>query len=600
MVRAPTLAVLLSAAALAACGDARHPTTRAGSSCDGCHGQGPLGAPPPALSGAIASTDPRVGAHAAHLASDLAHPPVSCGDCHVVPRTVGDPGHFTPGDSIVTFGPRARAGGAAPTYDRTTGTCASTACHAQPGAAVPAPRWAAGALPGDRCGHCHGQPPPRPHPVWKACDRCHGGGTPTAPGVVPGPGHLSGTVDATRFHPGGWISQHGAAALGGDASCRSCHGPDLFSDASPLSCNTCHGEGGCGACHGVPPATGAHAVHHDGGGKPAYGAVTVIADDGPAGGPRYRFGCGQCHPVDSAHHLDGTVEVDLSPAGAPAGSLKARNGAGAAYVKAPGEPAGRCSEVACHSSGQDAPVFVTTPRWDDPTGLGCDGCHGNPPRYASGGPGSPTANSHVWVETDPTLGAIAGGHWGDLPSWGHQDLGHPLDPATAGASPITCQTCHYDTVDPAHTGPSGFYYLDTTSRYDVEPGLAGIVGCTSCHTGAAGAPPAQGGAVSPLKHVNGTRDLAFDPRTSAAGYARLPPAPNIPAFPYWRRPAGLSSTRADVRMDGDTLSLHLGNARWDAATKTCTNVACHLSQTSVTWGATTSLSDACKSCHNFF
>jgi predicted CxxxxCH...CXXCH cytochrome family protein len=245
-------------------------------------------------------------------------------------------------------------------------------------------------------------------------------------------------------------------------------------------------------------------------------------------------------------------------------------------------------------------VFVTTPRWDDLTGLGCDGCHGNPPRYASGGPSSPTANSHVWVETDPTLGAIAGGHWGDLPSWGHQNLGHPLDPATAGASPITCQTCHYDTVDPAHTGPSGFYYLDTTSRYDVDPALAGIVGCTSCHTGAAGAPPAQGGAVSPLKHVNGTRDVAFDPRTSAAGYARLPPAPNIPAFPYWRRPAGLSSTRVDVRMDGDTLSLHLGNARWDAATKTCTNVACHLSQTSVTWGATTSLSDACKSCHNFF
>jgi predicted CxxxxCH...CXXCH cytochrome family protein len=100
--------------------------------------------------------------------------------------------------------------------------------------------------------------------------------------------------------------------------------------------------------------------------------------------------------------------------------------------------------------------------------------------------------------------------------------------------------------------------------------------------------------------VNGVRDVAFDPRTSVDGYARLPAAPNTPVFPYWRFPAGLSSLAPDMRMDGSTLSLHLANARWDAATKTCSNVACHLAQTAAVWGETTpNLSAACMRCHVF-
>jgi predicted CxxxxCH...CXXCH cytochrome family protein len=602
--RASPFTALLLLSTIAGCGVGRHADATSSTGCDHCHGTGALGAPPPGVGGAAASTDPKVGAHSAHLASDLPHPTVSCSECHRVPTRISDPGHFNP-QSVVVFGPRATAGGRTPTYDPATLTCSGTWCHAQPGAATPAPAWNRALDGGDRCKHCHGAPPPRPHPVWSACDRCHGA-TPA------GPNHLDGVVQGTRVHPAGWIAAHGPIALGGTGPCAECHGPDIFSLSSPLSCAACHGPGGCNACHGAPPQTGAHARHNDGGGTPAYGGVRVLAQD-PGNATGYRFECGNCHPLDHAHHFDGTVDVDLSPAGAPAGSLKARNAPDAAYVKAPGETYGHCRNVACHSSGQDSPAYVDTPRWDA-TGLGCDGCHGNPPRYQSGGAGTATANGHVWVDTWTDQSnqpfSIAAGHWGDFPSYGHQDLDHPFDPAVAGASPVTCQTCHYATVDPAHTGPSGFFYLDTTSRFDVEnaPPLTGFTTCAtaSCHTGAAG-PPAQGGAALPLHHVNGTRDVVFDPRTSAAGYARLPAAPNTPGFPYWRFDAsfaGISPSTPDQRLDGNTFSLHLGNAQWDAATKTCSNVACHLDQTSMVWGDAPDINsgvngEICLRCHAF-
>ncbi|HET7752364.1 MAG TPA: hypothetical protein VFK85_00525, partial [Anaeromyxobacteraceae bacterium] len=101
-------------AALAACGSPRAAAHAERSGCDGCHGSGGLGLPPPSFSGATSTSDRGVGAHAAHLSSDLANPALSCSDCHVVPRTIGDPGHMSPA-SLVAFGARARAGGATPT-----------------------------------------------------------------------------------------------------------------------------------------------------------------------------------------------------------------------------------------------------------------------------------------------------------------------------------------------------------------------------------------------------------------------------------------------------------------------------------------------------
>jgi predicted CxxxxCH...CXXCH cytochrome family protein len=608
-VRTPThLIASLLLALLAACAEQREAIPAGGGSeCDRCHGSGPSGGPPPSLSGATEATDPKVGAHRAHLEDGAARAALGCGECHVVPATSSDPGHID-GQAAVRFGALAASGGAAPAYDRASGTCASTWCHAgAPGGAAPAPRWAVAASAGEGCAGCHGAPPGRPHPpaAWTACGRCHpGAGTPAAPAT--GTSHLDGVVNASRVHPAGWVSPaaHGAAALAGDSTCRECHGPDLLSPSSLLSCAACHGSDGgvrCDTCHGAPPASGAHAAHYAdarGAERAAYGSVAILADLEPQGGPRYVFGCGHCHPLDPARHLDGRLDVDLAPQGAPAGSLKARNGAAAAYTRPAGQPAGSCASVYCHSSGQAAPAFVATPRWDAPAGaLGCDGCHGNPPRYASGGPGSASANSHLYATEG---GTFASGHFGGFPSFGHGGARHGGGDAGGAAAMVSCQTCHHATVDPANTGPSGFYYLDTSVDLDLGPGVTSTA-CGSCHGAGAGAPPAGRGRVLPLRHVNGARDVTFDPRTSVpAETPGLPAAPGRPAFPYWTTPASLTPVPGvDMSQGGGTLSVHLAAASYAPATKTCSNVACHLSSPPPTWGGTRDLSAACLGCHDF-
>jgi len=55
----------------------------------------------------------------------------------------------------------------------------------------------------------------------------------------------------------------------------------------------------------------------------------------------------------------------------------------------------------------------------------------------------------------------------------------------------------------------------------------------------------------------------------------------------------------DLLQEGTTLSLHLASATYAPATKTCSNVACHLFETSETWGRPHAGSAACAACHGF-
>jgi predicted CxxxxCH...CXXCH cytochrome family protein len=48
---------------------------------------------------------------------------------------------------------------------------------------------------------------------------------------------------------------------------------------------------------------------------------------------------------------------------------------------------------------------------------------------------------------------------------------------------------------------------------------------------------------------------------------------------------------------GVTVSMRLGSATFDPVTKTCASVACHLKQTSVTWGAAHPGFTDCNVCH---
>ncbi|MFO0567153.1 MAG: CxxxxCH/CxxCH domain-containing protein [Polyangiaceae bacterium] len=518
--------------------------------CEGCHGSSQSYAPPKDVQGNTNTSAPGVGAHQAHLGTQ-AFRTVQCGDCHVVPATLGAPGHLGDPPAELSWGSIASADGVTAAYS--SGKC-SVYCHGKSlgGGSLVEPTWTSVATGQAACGTCHGLPPPAPHPklTKQSCSPCHTdftGLVATSPSQ-----HADGKVDVAK----------------------------------------------CGECHAVPPATGAHLRHYGDSASPplsAYGDLGAVAQFFPAGAGYYMFGCGNCHPLDDEKHGNGQIEIELANPQAAPGSLKALSPVSATYG------AGKCSNVYCHSSGQATPSYVVTPSWNGGT-LGaprCAACHGNPPKYPSGGAGSATANTHVVMADD----GYELGHFGGLPGPWHTSY---HGGTTDQAAPITCQTCHYQTVDPANVGPGGFYYLDTTSSFD----LGGQLGytCTSCHTSASGAPAVKAGEVRPLLHVDGKRQVTFDPRTSIPpSVTGLPTGANRPSRPYWVS-AIPSPAPPYSSVDGSTWSLSLEAASYDPAQKTCANVACHLRQSfgsgkpqyePLRWGTLPVGYASCSSCHQF-
>jgi predicted CxxxxCH...CXXCH cytochrome family protein len=293
--------------------------------------------------------------------------------------------------------------------------------------------------------------------------------------------------------------------------------------------------------------------------------------------------------------MSGSVDIELYAPTAPTGSPKRLSSPAAAYDRG----TQTCNGTYCHSSGQAAPTFASSPGWTSGAKLGCAGCHTNPPRYASGGAGTATANSHLDLADD----GWEWGHFLGLAGAWHSSQ-HGRADAGVDASPITCQTCHADTTDPASAGPSGFYWLDTSGEYQLPGGDAARFGtgwydrlrCTTCHGGANPAAPIATGKVLPLRHVNGARDVALDTRGSLGDLAWLPATPNRPVAPYWMTNATpVAPWPSSVVWSGSTVSFGLSGASYDPGTKTCSGVECHLRETP-TWGQRLGQS-RCTSCH---
>jgi predicted CxxxxCH...CXXCH cytochrome family protein len=557
--------------------------------CTSCHGSAANFAPPLSTTGEDATSAIAVGAHQAHLTNGPIRNAVGCPSCHVLPGTM------LHADGTVDLAWSVLAGSVV--WDRGAATC-STYCH---GATLAAggtntlPVWTDVGSGQTACGTCHGNPPPAPHPASSACQGCHPE-TVTAGGAIDlaGGQHIDGDLDGTYS---------------------------------------------CGACHGAPPTTGAHLAHaaFPDPSIPGYGDLRILEDYAPGGGPAYLFGCGHCHPLDPARHMDAALQVDLSPAAAGAAGLRALNATGAAYA------AWTCSGVYCHSSGQATPAFLATPAWTAAPGtLGCGGCHGNPPQYPSGGPGAPDANSHVNLDYWDDFGWEFG-HFAGMPGPYHTSRhgGYADNYFSAGhaASPITCQTCHFETVDPAKVRAGGFFYFDPGGDYDLHPvGWPGreedsswqAMQCVTCHAGELGG----GGQALPLRHVNGRREVAFDPRVALPdGYdGGLPAlATPDPVRPYyvtmgetldlWLTAADCSGApqpscgvAADVALRATAgvtppwvLTFTLEHAAWNPGTKTCSSVACHLERqrqveagtaTPLRWGTPYSWETACNGCHD--
>jgi predicted CxxxxCH...CXXCH cytochrome family protein len=225
---------------LGACGGARDVGGATGDGvCTGCHGDATRAsnraAPPRDAHGGSESA--AVGAHLAHLVDGR----VTCETCHLVPSSVGSPGHFDGGTAEITFGAAAKRGGASPTYDPQTRTCSDTYCHGnfRNGNAAGSPTWTA--TPGQStCGSCHS-------PQWAGfggttdahslhaprgvCWDCHGGAPDcsechvsysyaTIPPTVNRALHVNGVVDVWADPWVGW----NAGTRTCNSSCHAFHG----------------------------------------------------------------------------------------------------------------------------------------------------------------------------------------------------------------------------------------------------------------------------------------------------------------------------------------------------------------------------------------
>ncbi|MBN1610809.1 MAG: CxxxxCH/CxxCH domain-containing protein, partial [Polyangiaceae bacterium] len=287
--------------------------------CDGCHGSGQSGAPPPDLERHTRVSFPGVGAHALHLGGSSTHGPVACDQCHAVPDSVDSKGHIDderPAD--VTFGDLARLGKLNPLWSDQGLTCSGTYCH---GSAAPV--WTQPRSSDDACGTCHGLPPPEPHPQRQDCSVCH-----------------AEVIDQDRHFVRPELHVDGQV------------------EVSSMPCNACHGTGADGApppdvagnTAVSAPGVGAHAVH-----------LKAGADHAP-------LACDQCHTVpdsvDSPRHVD-----DTRPADVAFGDLARLGNLDPLWS----DQELTCSGTYCHGSA--APV------WNEPrsTSDACGTCHGLPP-----------------------------------------------------------------------------------------------------------------------------------------------------------------------------------------------------------------------------
>jgi len=275
----------------------------------------------------------------------------------------------------------------------------------------------------------------------------------------------------------------------------------------------------------------------------------------------YAFGCGNCHPVDSAHHGNGTIELSLNPA--DGGTLKSRNSG--PTISGSGNTT-QCNGVYCHSNGMMPPTFAQTPQWGSAYTVGaCNGCHGNSPNSAGHPTGSAAHGSHVvgihynTIYTG-TIGLSAAGT--DISS-SHGNA--------ASSMTINCNICHYSTV--------------ASSANDLN------AICTNCHNGAQATLRGNAAIADKSLHVNSVPDVVFE---GVQGKSRAQLRDNVTNVAEldnnWSRPAGSYKSGATPY---DTAKNAFNAATmWTAGTKTCSNIACH-NGNSVAWTDTVS----CRSCH---
>ena len=520
--------------------------------CDACHGSGGDPAPPRDLAGNLTATARGVGAHRSHLHASTWRAPIACTDCHLVPTSVDSPGHRdTALPAELTFGPRARADGATPSFGGTT--CAGVYCHGatlRPGGTTTAPTWTRVDGTQAACGACHGLPP--------------GGGHPPVIGAIPAA--CSACHDAVIAPDGSFANP--ALHVDGVVEVRS------------LTCDACHGSAGDAS----PP--------RDVGGNLATTARGVGAHRSHLRASTWRapIACGECHVVPTSVLAVGHFDTPL-PAELRFGATARADGA------APSFDGARCAGAYCHGAtllpggSNRAPLWTTV----DGTQAACGTCHGLPPGGAHPAVGAPVPQACGMCH--PAVVSLAGAFVGPAL---HVDgvvevtAVHPsgwATPAAHGAAAndgglAACQACHGADL---RGGMSAVSCTSCHADWETR--------CTFCHGGvddASGAPPAGvGGELLRSTVAVGAHTLHGGATAIHAAWtcARCHVTPSSALSPGHIDGDG----RAEVRFDALNPS-----ATYAPTTAGCAAMHCHgdgrTDGGAATW--TTDPAITCASCHH--
>ncbi|WP_305046016.1 CxxxxCH/CxxCH domain c-type cytochrome [Geoalkalibacter sp.] len=513
-----------------------------GLDCDSCHyyAAAPTVAGNNAYRNAAGQLAPLSGKHNSHFA--LIIDPVVCGDCHGAVSTdlafkrnhnnaknaAGDADRIryqgyaflNPTGLGVRVDDGARNAGGGNTWVNGApsvpgdglNTCANIACHNPSGGAFKAD-WDESRY--GFCSYCHGfgpYPESGSHLAHMGFEEVYGGD----PNIF-GQCSKCHPYTANSAHRNGRVELHAGLGYGGDI--------EDFSPATYGGCGvgSCHndGRGGaplvvvtwgtaraetCALCHPAAPVSGGHDAHVV---TPAAGLGSTANN---SSGGVYDYGCGNCHTLNSALHMNGVRNLSLNPA--DGGVLKSKNQPGAVWNGT------TCSGVYCHSDGNG--IFKPTPAWNASMGAPpqkCVQCHNDGSAGTALINAVPTGTNAIHAVHVAAAGGCVACHGAGADSGIH--VGHTngqlTDTLSYNAANKNCtNVCHAAAGNDlwrngatlactdCHTGSgSGALGVGATSSHTKADGLS-FTGCTDCHSGHANRPLGAGEVDIPTTYGGGT------------------------------------------------------------------------------------------------
>jgi predicted CxxxxCH...CXXCH cytochrome family protein len=315
---------------------------------------------------------------------------------------------------------------------------------------------------------------------------------------------------------------------------------------------------GCSFCHNALPTTGAHGKHVKTAAT-AYGSTSASTTGG-----NNDFGCGNCHPVNTTNHMNGTLDITLN--NTHGGTLKAMNNIAndtGGYARTLGVTA-TCSAAYCHSKGNG--TFIASPDWYGTfSGDSCGSCHGNTPDTGSH-PTHVMAGIHYNTIYTGTTGLKPAATRANITG---QSTALRPHGNSATATTINCNICHNGTVTAAYNRRNS----QCVTCHDLAQPINAPIGDADMIIAAAS-----------TLHLNGAINVQLPNATTVRSKAQIR-GTTAPAG--WTR----NNNYKDAALASND-SATMNSADWAAAPKTCTT-ACHLNEASPAWGTPTT----CSSCH---